>query len=143
MEQVQQKSWFKRNWLWFVPTMGCLTLIVLFFLGIGSLIVGVTTMISDSEPAQYALEKASANPIVLEALGEPIIKDGMASGSINFRNDEGSADLKIPISGPKGTAMIRVVAEKYDDAWNYEKLYVMVKDRDERIDLLTQQLDEP
>ena len=174
MEQVQQKSWFKRNWLWFVPTMGCLTLIVLFFLGIGSLILGVTSMISDSEPAQYALEKASTNPIVLEALGEPIEKDGMASafivteintsrghsivlealgepiekdgmasGSINFSNDEGSADLKIPISGPKGSAVIRVVAEKYDDSWNYEKLYVFLTDLDNKVDLITGKLDEP
>ncbi len=100
-------------------------------------------MISDSEPAQYALEKASTNPIVLEALGEPIEKDGMASGSINFSNDEGSADLKIPISGPKGSAVIRVVAEKYDDSWNYEKLYVFLTDLDNKVDLITGKLDEP
>jgi hypothetical protein len=72
MEEVRQKSWFKRNWLWFVPTMGCLTLIVLFFLGIGSLIFGITNMISDSEPAQYALERAAESTVVIEALGEPI-----------------------------------------------------------------------
>lgn len=143
MEEVQQKNWFKRNWLWFVPTMGCLTLIVLFFLGIGSLFLGITSMISESEPAQYALEKANENPIVIEALGEPVIKDGIISGSINFSNDDGDADIRVPISGPKGTAIIRVVAEKYSDAWSYEKLFVVLKDSDKRINLLQEKLDEP
>jgi len=143
MEEVQQKSWFKRNWLWFVPTMGCLTLIVLFFLGIGSLIFGITNMISDSEPALYAVEKASAAPKVIEILGEPIVQEGMSSGSISFNNGDGDADLRVPISGPNGKAIVRVVAEKYDDEWTYEKIYVLLKGGDQKIDLLKQKLDEP
>ena len=143
MEEVQQKSWFKRNWLWFVTTMGCLTLIVLFFLGIGSLIFGITNMISDSEPAQYAIEQAELNPIVVEALGEPIEKDGISSGSINFSNGDGNADLRIPIRGPKGTAVIRVVAEKYEDDWSYQKIYIVINDIEKRIDLLQEKLDKP
>ena len=142
MEEVQQKSWFRRNWLWFVPTMGCLTVIVLFFLGIGTLIFGITNMISDSEPAQYAIEKAAESPIVIEALGEPI-EDGIASGSISFNNGDGDADLRIPISGPKGSATLRVVAEKYDDSWSYEKIYVILSDSRQRIDLMQEKLDEP
>lgn len=142
MTEVQQKSWFKRNWLWFVPTMGCLTLIVLFLLGIGSLIFGITNMISDSEPAQYALEIATESLVVIEALGEPI-EDGIASGSISFNDGDGDADLRIPISGPKGSATLRVVGEKYDGSWSYEKIYVILGDSDQRIDLLQEKLDEP
>jgi hypothetical protein len=122
--------------------MGCLTVIVLFFLGIGTLIFGITNMISDSEPAQYAIEKAAESPIVIEALGEPI-EDGIASGSISFNNGDGDADLRIPISGPKGSATLRVVAEKYDDSWSYEKIYVILSDSRQRIDLMQEKLDEP
>ena len=141
MEEQIRKSWFKRNWLWFIPTMGCLTLIILFFLGIGALVFGVTNMISESTPAQYAIEKASENTSVIELLGEPIVKDGMASGSINFSNNTGDADLRIPVSGPKGEAFIRVVGERYDDAWTYEKLYVVIKETNEKINLLEKSLE--
>lgn len=141
MEEQIRKSWFKRNWLWFVPTMGCLTLIVLFFLGVGALVFGVTNMISESTPAQYAIEKASENTSVIELLGEPIVKDGMASGNINFSNNTGDADLRIPVSGPKGGGFIRVVGERYDDEWTYEKLYIVIKETNEKINLLEKSLE--
>ena len=141
MEEQIRKSWFKRNWLWFIPTMGCLTLIVLFFLGVGALVFGVTNMISESTPAQYAIEKASENTSVIELLGEPIVKNGMASGNINFSNNTGDADLRIPVSGPKGEGFIRVVGESYDDEWTYEKLYIVIKETNEKINLLEKSLE--
>ena len=42
MEEVKQKSWFGRNWVWVVPLGGCLTIIALFVLGIGALVFGVS-----------------------------------------------------------------------------------------------------
>lgn len=141
MEEQIRKSWFKRNWLWFVPTMGCLTLIVLFFLGIGALIFGVTNMISGSTPAIYAIEQASENTSVIEFLGQPIEQNGIASGSINFSNNTGDADLKIPVSGPKGSGLIIVVAERYDDEWTYDKLYIIIKETKEKINLLDKSLE--
>lgn len=142
MEEQPQKSWFKRNWLWFVPTMGCLTLIILFVLGIGTLIFGVTNMMSESTPTKYAIEQASKNSIVLERLGGSIEQKGMISGSINFSNGgDGDADLTIPIRGTNGRAIIRVVAEKYDDQWTYEKLYVSIKETNEKINLLDKSLE--
>jgi len=142
MEEQPQKSWFKRNWLWFVPTMGCLTLIILFVLGIGTLIFGVTNMMSESTPTKYAIQQASKNSIVLERLGDSIEQKGMISGSINFSNGgDGDADLTIPIRGTNGRAIIRVVAEKYDDEWTYEKLYVSIKETNEKINLLDKSLE--
>lgn len=141
MEEQVNKSWFRRNWLWFVPSIGCLTIIIVFILGIGALLVGVTSMLSDSTPSMYALERASKNEYVLQVLGEPIEQKGMTTGSINFSNGDGNADLRIPIRGPKGNAVLRVVAEKTDDEWTYEKLYVIIKNTNEKINLLEKSLE--
>jgi hypothetical protein len=141
MEEQVKKSWFRRNWLWFVPSMGCLTIIVLFILGIGALLVGVTNILSGSAPSEHAFEKASENKQVIRFLGKPIEQKGMTTGSINFNNGDGSADLIIPIKGPKGKAVLRVVAEKFNDVWTYEKLYVTIKETNEEINLLDKSLE--
>lgn len=141
MEEQQQKSWFQRNWLWFLPTVGCGTLLILFFVGVGALIFGVTELISESTPATYAFEKASENDKVIEYLGTPIEQKGITSGSLNFSNGDGNADLRIPISGPDGKAVITVVAEKTDGEWFYEKLYVRIKENNQKINLLDKSLE--
>ncbi|MEQ6124299.1 cytochrome c oxidase assembly factor Coa1 family protein [Pseudotenacibaculum sp. MALMAid0570] len=141
MEEQQQKSWFKRNWLWFVPTVGCGTLIILFFLGIGALIFGVTGMMSDATPTKYAIEKASNHQIVINQLGTPIEQKGLISGEINFSNNDGSANLNIPVKGPNGKAIIYVVAEKVDGEWYYEKLLIRIKETGEKINLLEKSLE--
>jgi hypothetical protein len=142
MEHEIKKSWFKRNWLWFVPTMGCLTLIVLGILGIGTLIFGVTKMLSDSTPSAYAFEQTIKNEKVISLLGEPIEKRGIASGSISYSNNDGEADLNIPINGSKGKGTIVVKATKTDGIWSYETLYVHIKETNEKISLLAKALED-
>lgn len=141
MEEVQQKSWFKRNWQWFVPTVGCGTLIILGIFGLGALIFGVTKMISESTPAQYAIEQASQNEQVIQLIGTPIEQKGITSGSINFKNNSGDADLQIPIQGPNGKAVIFVVGERFDDEWTYSRLLVRVIGSGEQINLLEKSLE--
>jgi hypothetical protein len=142
MEQEIKKSWFKRNWLWFIPTMGCLTLIILGILGVGTLIFGVTKMLSNSTPSTYAFEQAVKNRKVISLLGEPIEKRGMASGNISYSNNDGKADLNIPIIGSKGKGTIVVKATKTDGVWSYETLYVYIKETRERINLLAKVLED-
>lgn len=36
MSEQGQKSWFGRNWLWFIPLTGCLGFILLIVLGLGA-----------------------------------------------------------------------------------------------------------
>jgi hypothetical protein len=137
-----QKSWFRRNWLWFVPTMGCLTLIVLGVLGLGSLFFGVTKLLADSTPSQYAIAQASKNEKVIAILGDSIEKDGIISGNISFTNGDGTANLSIPISGTMTSGTIKVVAIKTDGIWVYETLYVFIKSKQEKINLLPKILEE-
>jgi len=141
IEQVQQKSWFSRNWMWLVPVGGCLTIILLFVFGIGALIFGAFSMITNSTPYEYALEQAKNNPQVIELLGTPIDTDGIMQGNISFENDEGNADFQIPIEGPNEKAKIIVIAQKDYGEWIYEELYVEIKESKEKINLLDKSLE--
>jgi len=141
MEVVHQKSWFGRNWMWLVPVGGCLTLIVVGIVFIGSLFFGVTEVFKNSTPYEYALEQARNNPEVILALGDHIESDGMISGNISIQNDKGNADFSIPIKGSKGKGRIFVIAEKSGDEWFYEKLYVVIKMTQQEINLLEKVLE--
>jgi hypothetical protein len=138
----EQKSWFRRNWLWFVPTMGCLTLIVLGVLGLGTLFFGATKLLADATPSQYAIAQASKNENVIAILGDSIEKDGIISGNVSFKNGDSTANLSIPISGTKSSGTIKVVAIKTDGIWVYETLYVFIKSKQEKINLLPKVLEE-
>ncbi|WP_109097176.1 cytochrome c oxidase assembly factor Coa1 family protein [Aquimarina sp. AU58] len=135
-DHIQQKSWFARNWGWAVPVGGCLTLIVLFFIFLGSLIFGVSELITESAPYQDALFKVNEDEYVVNILGEPIETNGIMNGSLSYKNNTGSADISIPIKGPKGEAQLYVVGTKQNDQWTYKEMYVIIDETDEQIDLL-------
>ncbi|WP_103867011.1 cytochrome c oxidase assembly factor Coa1 family protein [Aquimarina sp. I32.4] len=135
-DHVQQKSWFARNWGWAVPLGGCLTIIILFFVFLGSVIFGVNELFTQSVPHQDALAKINNDDYVVTILGEPIETDGIMSGNISYQNSIGSADISIPIKGSKGTAQLYVVGTKQNDTWSYTEMYVIVDDTDEQIDIL-------
>ena len=135
-ENIERKGWFGRNWKWAVPV-GCTGLFILMIvLFLGGIFWGVTTLFADSEPYKTALTEAQTNETVIEYLGEPIETHSMASGSINYSNGMGRADLTIPIKGPKGEATIRVLGEGTDDNWQYQNMEVYFNDHDEVVYLL-------
>lgn len=129
-----RKSWWQRNWKWFVPT-GCVSILLIFVLFIVSIFFGVTSMMTNSDAYKGAMTEAQKNKLVIEKLGSPIEDDGMTSGSINTSNDTGNCDLQIPIKGPKGKATLFIVAEK-KGTWKYSEMTVLIKNTNEEIDLL-------
>ncbi len=133
---VQQKSWFNRNWGWVVPLGGCLTIIVLFFVFLGSLIFGVSELMTESDPYKEALSKVRQDEYVLEILGEPIETNGIMQGELSFKNNTGKADISIPIKGPDGKAKVYVIGTKQNEQWIYSEMYVIISETDEQIDLL-------
>jgi len=135
-ENIEQKNWFGRNWKWAVPSIGCLTIIIAFVLLFGAMVSKVTGMFQDSVPYSVAMESMQQNTQVIEQIGEPIEPNGMFQGNINYENNNGTADLKIPVKGPKGEATLLVIAEKNDDVWTYQTMKVSFEDTDETIDLL-------
>jgi Cytochrome oxidase complex assembly protein 1 len=130
-----RRSWWSRNWKWFVPT-GCLTLILLFAAFIGAVVLLIFGSMKQSDVYKHSLAKAQTDPVVAQKLGTPI-KPGMwLSGNININGPSGEAKLSIPISGPKGTGTIYVEATKSAGKWNYSLMQVAIDGEDTRIDLL-------
>ena len=135
MNQIEKKSWWSRNWKWFVPV-GCLSGLVL-FVGSAALILSfVFGMLKSSDPYKEALSKTKAHPAVIEALGTPLEEGYFTSGSIHISGPSGKAELAIPISGPKGTGTIYLVAQKTAGEWSFSKLVVEVDKPKQRMDLL-------
>ncbi len=135
-EEVKEKNWFGRNWKWAVPSIGCLSVIIVFILLFTAMVGKVTGMFKDSVPYEVGMENLLKNELVIEKLGEPIEPNGMFQGNINYENDNGTADLKIPVTGPKGEADLLILAEKTGDVWTYQEMKVTFEDSEEVIDLL-------
>lgn len=129
-----QPNWWSRNWKWFVPA-GCLTLILLFGLFITLIISVAMGAMKSSDAYKQAVARARANPTVVEKLGTPIAEGYFVSGNVNVQNDSGNAELQIPISGPKGKAVIHAVAVKSAGQWEYSRLTVAIEGQPE-LDLL-------
>ncbi len=127
-------NWWSRNWKWFVPT-GCLTLILLFGLFITLIISVAMGSMKSSDAYKQAVARARANPTVVASLGTPIAEGYFVSGNISVQNDRGNADLQIPISGPKGKAVIYAVAVKSAGQWEFSRLSVAIEGQPE-LDLL-------
>jgi hypothetical protein len=134
MDQPPTRTWWTRNWKWVVP-IGCLIPLLvcgglstlLYFVIVGS--------IKSSDVYRESLVKAKASEEVKKALGEPIEAGFWVGGNIEVSNGSGNADLAIPISGPRGSATLHVVATKVDGRWQYSTMEVTPKDAGARIDL--------
>src|SRR5262245_55983559 len=79
---VPQKSWFSRNWPWFLPTV-ILGPILLIAMVAGCSVSVFLQMLQTSEPYKRALTLATSNEQVVSKLGAPITPKWYASGSFN------------------------------------------------------------
>jgi hypothetical protein len=128
-------NWWTRNWKWFVP-LGCFTVLLLFLVFAGSIVVIVFSAMKSTDVYKEALARAKADPSVIEALGSPIKEGFLVSGNSNVNGASGESNLSIPISGPKGKGTIYVSATKSLGRWIYSGLVVETGQTHERIDLL-------
>jgi hypothetical protein len=136
-----QKSWFKRNWVWAIPGCGCVSIILLIVFGLGATFFGITKLFKNSSPYNHAVEQVKNNPKAVAELGDLIETTLMINGAISLKNDNGNADYSVPLMGSKGKGTLFVVAEKFDGEWIYEELYVIIKETQEKINLLDQSLE--
>lgn len=136
--EEQKKGWFGRNWKWAVPTFGCLTFTVLAIIFAVALYSGVSTLFKGSEPFEVAVSSLNNNKLVVEKLGQPIEADGMFQRNINYENNNASADIRVPVKGPKGEGSVTVIAEKQNNVWTYQLMQVEINDTGEVINLLNE-----
>lgn len=136
------KTWFERNWKWFVPLM-VVSAVLLLGLFIGGLFELVTSITTSSDAYKMAVQRAKDSPQVAEELGRPLKVGWFTSGNISVSGDSGEADLSIPISGPRGTGHIVVDAKKENGKWTFHTLAVDVDGQDAVIPLLTPETSAP
>ena len=115
---------------------GC-AVILLGIAGVFSVIVfGVFAVIRNSDAATEAVKRASESKVVQEQLGLPLEKGLLTTGHIETANGSSSAELQIPIEGPKGSG--RIEANGYQrgkEPWVFNVLDVIIDSTSERIDL--------
>lgn len=109
-------------WVW--VGIGCAGAIVIGVAFVAVILVVVVGSMRSSTPYKDAMQRAQNDPRVIEALGSPIKPGLFISGSIKTENRSGSAELSIPISGPKGKAKIYVVGTKSNGEWSYSTMTV-------------------
>ncbi len=95
----------------------------------------------NSAPFEQAIHLVENTPEVEAYLGSNIEIDGMFDGNISLNNDDGEIDLKAPIKGSEGKGVLVIKGEKIDGEWTYEYLYVLIKDTNEKINLLDKTLE--
>jgi hypothetical protein len=129
-------GWFRRNWMWLVPV-GCL-LPVLACAGLaGGGLIFAFQMLRQSEPAQAGLKAAAGNEEVRRLLGEPIAAGWLVTGQLRYgANQGGSVNLTLPLRGPKGRGTLVIQGSRANNAWNYDRMDVMVAGRPEAIHLI-------
>jgi len=79
----------------------------------------VFSAIKSTDVYKEALDRAKADPAVIEALGSPIKGGFLLSGNANVNGPPGQSNLAISISGPKAKGTIYVSANKSLGQWNY------------------------
>ena len=137
----QQKGCLGRNWKWMLPV-GCLGLIVGVVALVGGIFFVAMSAMKSSDVYQGALKVAQTHPAAIERLGEPV-KDGwLVTGSVKLDATGGSANLEIPVSGPKKSGTLSVKAVSTDGSWMYERLDLAVAG-EETISLLDRNVVQP
>lgn len=135
MNPQQERSWWSRNWKWFVPV-GCLGAILLIGASIALIWYFVLGMMKSSDVYRHAVARAKVHPSVQMSLGTPIDGGMLVTGDISISGPSGQADLAIPISGPNGKATIYVVAFRSGGQWTFTTLVVVIGVNNEIINLL-------
>lgn len=137
-DQYEKKSWWKRNWKWAVPTMGCLGLMVIAIMLFGAVIFGISSAIGDSQASTEAMVKVTKNEAAIELLGTPIEKDGIGSINLSYTNGKKTIKQSIPVKGPKGTGVVFIEGEGEGDRWTFSTMNLQTEDQS--INLLEDQI---
>lgn len=124
----------RRRWLWILP-LGCLGLLVLAGGALFAILSLVNGVIQQADAYTVPLQRAQASAEVRGLLGEPVEAGWFTQGNIRFKNDEGEAELSIPLQGPRGSAILRVEATKQAGEWTYQRMQVVPEAGAAAIDL--------
>jgi|ERR1700722_5396952 len=139
-----KKSWWGRNWGWFVP-LGCVGIFVVVAGLFAIVAIAGFHLMRSSTPYQLAVAAAKADPRVMAALGTPIKEGYLFTGNVKEQANwsagtsgmasSGQADFSIPIYGPKGRGTLRAIGTMSAGKWTFKVLSVTVTETGKFIDL--------
>jgi hypothetical protein len=125
-------AWWSRN-QFRVLVAGCCGAVVLFFGGIAFIVVAAFAMMRSSGACEEAVARSESSPAVVQALGAPLDVGWFVTGTLNPGR---SAEITIPVTGPRGKARIKVVASKANGTWVFSTLTVKLTATGARISLV-------
>lgn len=103
---------------------------------VGAIFLGITGIFRGSDIAAESLALAEQNEEVTAVLGRPLEYGWWVSGSLNYTDNSGDADMTMPISGPRGSGRMIIRATREEGVWDYRLLVVIIDDTGQEIDLL-------
>lgn len=102
---------------------GCASLVVMVLLLVGGIFYFIFSGIRKTEPFQLTLQAAQSSPELRDQLGEPITLGFMFTGNVNWENGNGTANVHIPLNGPKGSTTVHTIGTKTNNAsWNFTQM---------------------
>lgn len=135
-ELIKQKSWWKRNWKWFVTICGIvvITISIFFSSGMGGITNDLFQAYADTELYDNALKKVKSDHRVTELLGEikPIDKLAILEGQVAYTNDNKKVSSSIRVVGAKGRANMDISADLVNNEWVYKKINIRIKNPPEK-----------
>lgn len=118
--------WFRRRW----------KTVVFASLAAALLVVIVLAGLRNSDAARLAVRTAQSNPRLIQRIGEPITVGWFVGGSLDVTPASGTAELAIPLSGPKGDGKLYAYALKTAGIWRLTLLQFGFEKSSDRLDLL-------
>lgn len=128
--RAPRTDWWSRNWRWAVP-LGA----VLGFGSLAAFVLWVFGMIKSCEPYERALTLAKSAPAVAAELGRPVSEGFLTTGSVNLSGPSGTAELSIPLRGPKGRGHLHVEATRKLGEWRFDALILETEHPVRHVDL--------
>ena len=124
-----QRGWFRRNALWFVPTL----------LGLGvacvcpvaccsGTIFSIFGALQNSEAVAMAFRLVQDSPEVKERLGDPIEMGHVTGGNIQKVNDGGQATVDFTVDGPLASAQVHTEADRAGGQWSLRTVEITYSD---------------
>jgi TRAP-type uncharacterized transport system fused permease subunit len=135
-ELIAQKSWWKRNWKWFLPISGLIVILIVIFFssGMSGAVTNLAQAYADTELYENAFENVKNDQRATELLGEiePIDKLAILEGSVEYSDDNKTVNTSIRITGEKLVARMEKTATRINNKWNYKKINVRIKNPPEK-----------
>lgn len=89
------------------------------------LAIAVENMIRSSDIYRIAVTDAQNSPCASEVVGNPLAADWGVGGDLSEGGEGGSAELRIPIHGPRGKGSLDLSAEKASGKWKINSLALL------------------